>query len=235
VAWAIGCGFSILASCSPFVQVTSQVKETETGVRIMPLGDSITQGDRNHNSYRRPLWLKLRNAGYNVNFVGSTKAHYLGNAPNSDFDQDHEGRWGWQVDEVLGQIDQWMRNAKPDIVLIHLGTNDISRGQSFDSTIDELGQLIRKIRKQQPNVKILLAQLIPATNSEELIQPFNQRIVTLARSLSTSDSPVIAVDQFSGFNPSQDTYDGWHPNDAGEQKMAARWFEALRTVLPSRR
>lgn len=199
----------------------------------MPLGDSITQADRNHNSYRRPLWFKLREAGYSTNFVGSTKSHYLGNAPQTDFDQDHDGHWGWRVDEVLNQIDNWMSNAKPDIVLIHLGTNDILGGESFDSTIDELRQLIQKIRQHNPQVKILLAQLIPAENAENLTQQFNQRVLELARSLNTRNSPVIAVDQFKGFDPRQDTYDGLHPNESGEQKMATRWFDALRKVLAS--
>lgn len=204
-----------------------------TGTRIMPLGDSITQANGNHNSYRRPLWFKLREAGYTVNFVGSTRSHFLGNAPNPDFDQDHEGHWGWRVDEVLRQINPWTREAKPDIVLIHLGTNDILGGESFDSTIAELRQLIEQMRQQNPRLKILLAQLIPAARSESLIQQFNQRIVQLARSLNTPSSPVVVVDQFTGFDPTvgKDTYDGLHPNASGEQKMADRWFEALRKVL----
>lgn len=216
-----------LIGCTP----VSQVDGAQTSVRIMPLGDSITQADRNHNSYRRPLWFKLREAGYNVNFVGSTRSHYLGNAPNSDFDQDHEGHWGWQVDEVSAQIDRWAAEAKPDIVLIHVGTNDILRGQSFDSTISELRSLIQTMRRHNPNLKILLAQLIPAQGSEILTQQFNQQISALARSLNSSASPVILVDQSSGFNVAQDTYDGLHPNESGEQKMATRWFQALQKIM----
>jgi acyl-CoA thioesterase I len=220
----------LLVGCTP----VSQVDGAETGVRIMPLGDSITQADRADNSYRRPLWFKLREAGYDVNFVGSTRSHYLGNAPKSDFDQDHEGHWGWQADEVLAQIDRWTETAKPDIVLIHLGTNDILRGQSFESTIAELRSLIQAMRRRNPNLKILLAQLIPSQDSEALTQQFNQQISALARSLNSQSSPVILVDQFSGFNVSQDTYDGLHPNESGEQKMANRWFQALQKAMPKK-
>jgi acyl-CoA thioesterase I len=217
----------LFLGCTP----TSQIDGTQSGIRIMPLGDSITQGDRNHNSYRRSLWFKLREAGYDVNFVGSTRSNYLGNAPNPDFDQDHEGHWGWEADEVLAQIDGWTEQAKPEIVLIHLGTNDILRGQSFESTIAELRSLIQTMRKRNPNLKILLAQLIPSQGSETLTQQFNQQIFVLARSLNSKDSPVILVDQFTGFNVSRDTYDGLHPNESGEQKMANRWFQTLQTVL----
>ncbi|MCU0549613.1 MAG: SGNH/GDSL hydrolase family protein [Leptolyngbya sp. Prado105] len=222
-----GAALSLLIGCTP----SPQVDGTPSGTRIMPLGDSITQADRYRNSYRRPLWLKLREAGYDVNFVGSTRSHYLGNPPNSDFDQDHEGHWGWQADEVLAQLDRWTEQAKLDIVLIHLGTNDILRGQSFDSTIAELRSVIQTLRKRNPNLKILLAQLIPSQNAEALTQQFNQQIFVLARSLNSKTSPVILVDQFSGFNVSQDTYDGLHPNESGEQKMANRWFQALQTAI----
>jgi len=42
------------------------------------------------------------------------------------------------------------------------------------------------------------------------------------------------VDQFSGFNAKAgfDTYDGCHPNESGENKMAYRWFAAIKKVLP---
>lgn len=228
VSW----GFSFLVSCTP---TTRPAQGDESGVRIMPLGDSITQADHHHNSYRRSLWLKLRQAGYGVNFVGSMRSHFLGNAPQSDFDQDHEGHWGWQVDQVLAQIDGWTRNAKPDIVLLHLGTNDLLRGQPNDRTISELRQLIEALRRQNPQSTILLAQLIPSVGAENQTQQLNQRIDELARSMNSPTSPVILVDQYTGFNASQDTYDGLHPNTAGEEKMATRWFGALQKVLSRKR
>ncbi|MBD1842184.1 cellulose-binding protein [Cyanobacteria bacterium FACHB-63] len=230
VFWSAVATGLFISGCAPVASVDG----TPTSIRIMPLGDSITQADRNHNSYRRPLWLRLRAAGYDVNFVGSTKSHYLGNAPKSDFDPDHEGHWGWEVDEVLAQVDRWSEAAKPDIVLIHLGTNDILRGQNFDSTIAELRKLIETMRKRNPRLKILIAQLIPSSGGETLTQQFNQQIVVLARSMNSQISPVILVDQFSGFDVRQDTYDGLHPNESGEQKMADRWFQSLDKVLPKK-
>ncbi|MBE9011373.1 cellulose-binding protein [Pseudanabaenaceae cyanobacterium LEGE 13415] len=230
VFWSAITSVMLMTGCTPVASVDG----TPTGTRIMPLGDSITQADRNHNSYRRPLWLKLRAAGYEVNFVGSTKSNYLGNAPSSDFDQDHEGHWGWRVDEVLAQIDRWTQEAKPDIVLIHLGTNDILGGQSFESTIAELQKLIQTMRQRNPRLKILIAQLIPSSSGEALTQQFNQQIATFSRSINTQESPVILVDQFNGFDVKQDTYDGLHPNESGEQKMATRWFQALEKILPKK-
>lgn len=32
---------------------------------------------------------------------------------------------------------------------------------------------------------------------------------------------------FSNFDIGNDTYDGTHPNQQGDQKMAQRWFDAM--------
>ncbi len=39
--------------------------------RILPVGDSITEGGKTFSNYRYPLWEKLFAAGYLVEFVGS--------------------------------------------------------------------------------------------------------------------------------------------------------------------
>ena len=49
--------------------------------------------------------------------------------------------------------------------------------------------------------------------------------------MTTSKSRIVLVDQYAGFSATADTKDGLHPNAQGEQKMAARWYDALRTVL----
>ena len=44
---------------------------------------------------------------------------------------------------------------------------------------------------------------------------------------NTPASPVIVVDQYSGYSSFDDNYDQIHPNDAGEAIMATRRFDAL--------
>jgi hypothetical protein len=48
-----------------------------------------------------------------------------------------------------------------------------------------------------------------------------------AASLSTAQSPVVAVDQWTGFDDATDTADGVHPNDSGNQKFSNRRYPAL--------
>ena len=61
----------------------------------------------------------------------------------------------------------------------------------------------------------------------------NSRLDALAATLTTVTSPVVVVDQATGFNANSDTFDGIHPNEVGEQKMATKWFDALEANWPT--
>ena len=202
-------------------------------VRIMPLGDSITQGDSDHDTYRRPLWLSLRAEGYEVDFVGSLRVNHRGPPPSRDFDLDHEGHWGFRVDEILDRVRGWAESGRPDVVLVHLGSNDVFQDESLSSTLEELRAVIQAIRGVRPECTFLLAQIIPTRNAgaNRGIRELNDAIPELAGSLSTSVSPVLVVDQFTGFDAATQTYDGVHPNPAGEIHLSERWLASLREVL----
>lgn len=80
-------------------------------MRIMPLGDSITQGfirsisEDYRVGYRQKLYLDLRDAGYDIDFVGSLNHGILA---NPGFDYNHEGHGGWSDNEIAGQIYTWL-------------------------------------------------------------------------------------------------------------------------------
>lgn len=228
-------GFSFtqaLKHCFLLLVLLSLPTVLRAQVKIMPLGNSITQGNAQHNSYRRALWFKLRNGGYAVDFVGSQRSNFGGPPPNPDFDLDSEGHWGWRADELLGSISGWAATYKPDIVLMHAGSNDMLQGQSVESTLVEIGQLIDRLRAANPNVKIVLGQLIPTTlAANSKITALNSALPGLANQKSTAQSSVTIVDQNAGFNASADTFDGVHPTAGGEEKMAAKWYQALQPLL----
>lgn len=219
-------------------------------ISIVALGDSITHADNGRNSYRRDLWNLLVEAGYPVDFVG-TQNTTQGRQPfpDSNFDPDHEARWGWRTDEILngrpsvpdsGKLSDWLTQYTPDVALVHLGSNDAFQGNSAKSTIEELRQVIQILRADNPNVTIFLAQIISVVNRvspvrdqtrNERVMELNALIPALVESEDSAESPVILVDQFTGFDAVADNYDGVHPNLEGEAKMAARWFEALDPYL----
>lgn len=212
----------------------------ERPLRIMPLGDSITESKSGYSSYRYRLWQMLTGAGCSVDFVGSRSGVSTGtrnsaqvSPKNTNFDQDHEGHWDYRTDEIVSRLANWAAQAFPDIVLIHLGTNDIFQSQSNSSTLEELRQVIEILRNENPYVVILLAQLIPADRDRDTIEQFNALIPDLAKSLTSTNSPVVVVDHYADFYVSSDTFDGIHPDDSGDEKMASRWFNALMAVLMS--
>ena len=222
---------------------------TAAPIRIMPLGDSITEGDSLNGSagiatYRYWLWQKLIGAGYNVTFVGSE----YGVEPELDnptgapkypwFDESNEGHAGyWIEDATDGPYDlepnaaAWVAAAKPDIILLHAGTNDIRYGTPEATVVSRMSDLIGQIRSAAPSVTILLAQIIPTSGWD--VTQYNAGLATLASQLTTAQSPIMLVDQYTGFDVNADTLDGIHPNQTGEQLMAAKWYAALQQVLPA--
>ncbi|MEV5745599.1 hypothetical protein AB0L30_36545, partial [Microbispora rosea] len=80
--------------------------ESNGGVRVMPLGDSITEGTQVPGGYRIGLWQRLAAGRYMIDFVGSQY-----NGPGSLGDHDHEGHPGWRIDQIDANINGWLRNS----------------------------------------------------------------------------------------------------------------------------
>jgi len=223
---------------------------------ILPLGNSITQAEVNRASYRYPLWKMLVDSDIKFDFVGSLEKqqdrYSKGTPPQPDyksrsFDRDHEGHFGWNINEIIkgrdfdngsgsGKLEEWIEGYDADIALVHLGTNDAFNRHSNESSAKELKEVIRILREDNPEVTVLLAKLIPAKlkpGDGDAVESLNRVIPAVAEDMSTGQSPVIVVDHFEGFDVDKHTYDGVHPNEAGEKLMARRWFEAIQSVVES--
>jgi len=219
---------AVLAPALLVAFLTCSEAQTQT-TKIMPLGDSITESVTTFASYRYWLWKSLEQAGYDVDFVGSRTGVLLGPPRFEDFDQDHEGHTGFRTDQILAQVHGWAEDADPDIVLIHLGTNDLWQGRAPEDVLDDIRSVIGELRDVNPEVVILLAKIIPSTAFE--VRPLNRGLHRIAVELWRPRSPVHSVDQWYGFKASMDTWDGVHPDEDGEKKIAARFFGTLGRYL----
>lgn len=193
---------------------------TET-VKIMPLGDSITDCD----FWRTKLFTKLADNGYNVESVGSQ----WGN---------HEGHSGTLVTNTAAgtQLVDWLANANPDIVMMLYGTNDCWCDKSAQEILDAYTILVGQMRDNNPNMIILVGKvtpLIPDFTYDYVyrVERLNNVMDAWAADLSTEESPIYVVDHFTGFDAMTDTYDGCHPNESGSEKICNNWYNALSVIL----
>jgi lysophospholipase L1-like esterase len=213
----------------------SQV-QAQTPVRIMPLGDSITAGP---GCWRAYLWGQLQTAGYtNIDFVGST-SDGGGCNPGFAYDQNHEGHSGFSVTGIAdgNQLPPWLSAAQPDIIVMHLGTNDMWGGWiPLETKVTALTKLIGQMRAYKANIKLVAAQIIPmnadgCTTCMSDVIAFNSALANLAANLSTTQSPIYVVDQWTGFDVVADTYDRVHPVTSGFIKMANKFYPAVAQAL----
>lgn len=198
-------------------------------VRLMAVGDSITAGADFFSCYRYPLWEKLFAAGYVVEFVGTQTS------PTRVGPLAHEGYGGKNTEFLAATVPEHFRAHPADIVLLHSGHNHFVEEQPIPGIVAATEKLITAFRDVNPRVTVLLAQVIPAGKLPKYsyLPELNVALAALARRLDRPDARVVLVDHASGFNWATDTVaDKVHPNARGAEKMAERWFQALRSVLP---
>ena len=155
------------------------------------------------------------------------------------FDTDHEGHAGLSSTALASQnlLPGWLSATNPDVVLMHLGTNDMWGNYIPTATIlAAYSTLIDQMRANNPNMKIIVAQIIPMSASscsgcDQEVVALDAAIPAWAAGKTTAQSPIVVVDQWTGFDTTTDTSDGVHPNALGDQKMSDRWYPALASVL----
>jgi lysophospholipase L1-like esterase len=218
--------------------------------KIMAIGDSITRA----TCWRDFLWQELhQNYLSRFDLVGTLNYDY--GCGVSGFDADNQGYSSSLITEVvagitnartcdpycpaLSDIQTAFQTTKPNVLLMHWGTNDVWNGKSSSSITSAYSSIIDALRAVNPSVTVLLAQIIPmnvtsatcagcsCASCGTAVPSLNAAITTFAASKTTAASPVIVVDQYDGFDATTDTRDGVHPNTGGSQKMADKWYGAL--------
>ena len=203
---------------------------TGTPIRIMPLGDSITVGYPGTNSYRKTLNTLLQNNGHTVDFVGSqTYGEFA--------DNQHEGHNGWYADHttatntILSHISGWMAATPADIVLLHIGTNDINGGNEEPA---EVSAILNELFTENSNATIVLALIINRKAGEDHrddTSAYNINLNTMAQTRIALGDDIIVVDMESGagLDYSTNSLDmgASHPTQLGYDKMATNWYPAV--------
>ncbi|OON31749.1 cellulose-binding protein, partial [Micromonospora sp. Rc5] len=201
-------------------------------VRVMPLGDSITGSP---GCWRSILWNRLQSTGHtNVDFVGTLGPQGCG----QPYDGDNEGHGGYLVTNVANQnlLPGWLSATDPDVVLMHFGTNDVWSNIAPATILAAYSKLVDQMRASNPAMRVIVAKIIPMAPAScaecgQRVVALNSAIDGWAAGKTTAQSPIVVVDQWTGFSTAADTYDGVHPNAAGDQKMSDRWYPAVVAAL----
>jgi lysophospholipase L1-like esterase len=213
-----------VAAVSVLVSPGTANAESNGGVRVMPLGDSITDGFNVPGGYRTGLWQRFTANGNVVDFVGS-----LFYGPGNLGDHDHEGHSGWRIDQLDASIVPWLQVTAPRTVLLHIGTNDIVQNRDLPNAPARLSGLIDKITATVPSADVFVATIIPIAGQDATVGTFNAAIPGIVQSRVNAGRHVHLVDMHAALTTA-DLADGVHPNAGGYEKMAATWYAALRSV-----
>lgn len=199
------------------------------GVKIMPLGDSITTGDNSYRygGYRVALWNLGQAAGWRFHFVGSKQS-----GPAALPDKHNEGHSGWRIDQLSAKVVSWLRAATPDIVLLHIGTNDLRQGYSPEVVLTRLNILIDQITNTVPYAILIVAQITPQvdTTINARVITYNAAIPRLVDLKTKQGKHIEYVDMYDAV-PLHDVSDHIHPNNAGYALMAQVWYKALIPII----
>ncbi|CAK4034593.1 Hypothetical predicted protein [Lecanosticta acicola] len=169
----------------------------------------------------------------------------------------HEGYVGYTIAQIANSTSPQLQKTlslRPNVVLLHAGTNDLSSSNtSLDATAPQrLGQLMDMILSAVPDTTLLVAQIIQLENGNQArVDAYNSKIPGVVQQRVAAGMKVLAVNMTTiGANGMNQSYDqsgahnndpcrsskgvntgdlaeGVHPNDCGFQKMANAWYEAM--------
>ena len=227
--------------------------------KILPLGDSITFGCGDScvgagggwncdlppfttpcslcsGGWRQYLWRDLQSgnstaADATVQFVGTQL-----NGPDG-IDKHHEGHPGWQIPQIGAIQAQWAA-TQPDVILRHLGTNDMGVGlQTGEATATRMRSFLNHTFRALPKTRIMLASVIGAGADYGGLAhaAYNAALPGIAADFAAANCAITFVDmaRLSGIGPFCDDANCCplliHPTLVGYEKMASVWHNALKT------
>ncbi len=244
------------------ISAQAESAETETNattetVRVMCLGDSITDGFWYKGAYRIELCNKLQANGY------SDKVDFVGPFSNGEglYDGAHAGYTGWAIEPftpdknpaydnrsgISQTVDSILTENPADMVLLQIGTNDILSAYEIDGFGGRITALANQILAHfdDDDDVLYIATLPPMdANDTSYIKPeifdvetmddyvnrCNQAIKDAVDDLQSQGKNVELADIASVLTKA-DLYDGVHPTQEGYEKMGDYWYEIVKTYV----
>jgi len=213
--------------------------------KIMPVGNSITDGkegapggvtnppDPTDPGFRKKLYDQLTSWGIDFEYVGgSGSSPYWGHFQSGRKIEDF-------FSGAILDITPALQTYQPEIVLVHLGTNNLSdeAGPYTNSWTmsGKLRQLIKQIEREASVQYILVCKIIPRLDSNYIemakVRDYNAEIEKMFFDGAAS-AKMVVVDMFSQV-PANSNWlpDRIHPKKEGYQYIADEYADLSRLVM----
>lgn len=143
-------------------------------VKILSLGDSITDGYWTSGAYRKYMYHDLEQMGYNIDMVGpkgSNSNTFTYNGQTVSYDDNNAGYSGYAIQEMTTkehrsgiletiQSTNMIATYQPDVVLLQIGTNDVLSNYN-DGITDRLENLVNVILQDLDSDSTVFVSTIP--------------------------------------------------------------------------
>jgi lysophospholipase L1-like esterase len=229
--------------------------DSQPSVKIMPLGNSITQLDW-QGGYRRLLKDSLVLGGFSTDFVGSNN---YGQANWANPDYEHEGYNSATITREAGRVYPHIETAaermatyQPEIIIIELGTNDLHSGGRTPAMFrDDMRKLLDTIWSINQGIKIVLNTIPPPdTIGHANFVPLwfnviatNALFPALVSEKVAQGKAIVLADVYTAFMPPESvkayildgvhpSYDGWNGHPVGGyRRMAKAIYPSVKALI----
>jgi acyl-CoA thioesterase-1 len=125
---------------------------------------------------------------------------------------------------------EWLLRQPFDVLVLETGANDMLRGGEPDSVRANLLSIIRRVRAERPDARIVLVGMLAVRNlGREYVEEFDSLYPRVARENDLAFVPFL-LEGVAG-DPALNLPDGIHPNEAGHRRLAQTVWKMLEPVL----
>ena len=217
-------------------------------IKLMTLGDSITDGFWLEGGYRVFLCNKLEENGLSqyVDFVGSKHS-------GDCYDNDHEGYTAYAIEGfrergvgsrsgIAKEAPDKIEEFQPDVLTLMIGTNDILSLYKLDEAGSRLEALVDACLEKMPEGGKLYLASLPDMDAgdntyidekkftvefmDTCVAEYNEKVKALAEKKQGEGRNVEFCDVHAVLTK-EDLYDGVHPSEEGYKKLADYWYGVI--------
>ena len=201
-------GILLAASLPP---ENAAARASRTVSRILVFGDSLSEGFglRPSQAYPALLTAKLRQAGLDFEIINASQT-------------------GGTTEDGLERLPAHLK-SRIDIFIVELGINDLFRGISVDQIRDNLQEILDRVKRENPNVRIVICGMqLPDYSADDYVAAFGRIFADLATKNNTALVPYLL--EGVGGNPLLNQADRIHPNVAGQKILAENVWRVLEPI-----